>query len=95
MTYKVIKTQKEAKEVFKGTEYLENEMKSEDISKWEIKTSEHKPRNYVNEAKWYKNRYRRRVVCLLDKDNEKLEKILQKRNIGFTEWIKERIRLAR
>lgn len=57
--------------------------------------SEHKQRNYVNEAKWYKNRYRRRVVCLLDKDNEKLEKILQKRNIGFTEWIKERIRLAR
>lgn len=57
--------------------------------------SEHKQRNYVNEALWSKNRYRRYVVCLLDKDNEKLQKILQKRNIGFTEWIKERIRLAR
>ena len=56
--------------------------------------SEHKQRNYVNEAQWRKNRYRRRVVDLLDKDNEKLEKILQNRNISFSEWIKERIRLA-
>ena len=54
-----------------------------------------KSRNYVNEAIWRKNRYKRRVVDLLDKDNDKLEKILQKRNIGFSEWIKERIRLAR
>ena len=57
--------------------------------------SEHKERNYVNEAKWRKNRYKRRVLDLLDKDNDKLEKILQKRNIGFSEWVKERIRLAR
>ena len=64
-----------------------------------IKDYEYK-RNYVNEAKWSKEHYRRYVCCLTDKDNLKLQKILQERNIGFTEWIKlkiknERIRLAR
>jgi hypothetical protein len=54
-----------------------------------------KPRNYVNQAIWEKNHYRRYVVCLTDKDNLKLEKILQNRNIGFTEWVKLKIKTDR
>lgn len=57
--------------------------------------SEHKERNYVNEANWAKNHYRRYVVCLTSKDSTKLEKILQKLNMGFTEWIKLKIKNTR
>ncbi len=59
-----------------------------------IKDYEYK-RNYVKEAEWSKNHYRRYVCCLGDKDNLKLQKILQNRNIGFTEWIKLKIKNER
>lgn len=59
-----------------------------------IKNYEYK-RNYVNEAKWSKEHYRRYNVCLTDKDNLKLQKILLERNIGFTEWIKLKIKYER
>ena len=39
-----------------------------------IKDYEYK-RNYVKEAEWSKNHYRRYVCCLGDKDNAKLQKI--------------------
>lgn len=60
-----------------------------------IKNGKPYERNYVNEAKWRKNHYKTRNVCLVDKDNEKLEKVLKKRNMGFSEWVKYKIKYER
>lgn len=51
-----------------------------------------KSRDYAKQYEWEKERYKRLSVCLLSEENEKLQAHLELRGIGFTEFVKEKIK---
>ena len=58
----------------------------------EIPAFEYLPaRNYQNEKDWAKKQYRRYQVQLKPDEARALEKILEEKNINFTEWVRSNI----
>lgn len=52
-------------------------------------------RDYKHEYALAKSRSKQWKVTLNETDSKALQKVLERRNIGFSEWIRERIRLAK
>lgn len=52
-------------------------------------------RDYKHEYELAKARSKQWKVTLNETDSKALQKVLERRKIGFSEWIRERIRLAK
>ena len=50
------------------------------------------PRNYEKEKEWQRTTYRRYQAKLRTDEAAKLDSILIKSNLGYTEWVREKIK---